>query len=244
MAEKEGKEGKRYNKRKPKEKKYISQNDITNKITGLERDRNEFDSVRRSINRLIEEIQMAEGIDKKTGRLKIHKDNEAAFVKLTKGIYENDQLRDIQRKFTKNKKLTLEELLLWSDFLQDGFKEGQPEEIQAMIDDSFEKMTQKKYFEKLQSILDVVKKDSDLMEDVNNVEKQMKFMDDYLKIMEVAFLNWRLNITSYLMCQEITEGAYEDIVDSRGQNQPLDDKMTDEILEKIKNEIESLGNKS
>ncbi len=241
MAEKEGK---RYNKRKPKEKKYISQNDITTKITGLERDRNEFESARRSINRLIDEIQMAEGIDKKTGRLKIHKDNEAVFVKLTKGIYENDQLRDIQRKFTKNKKLTLEELLLWSDFLQDGFKEGQPEEIQAMIDDSFEKMTQKKYFEKLQSILDVVKKDSDLMEDVNNVEKQMKFMDDYLKIMEVAFLNWRLNITSYLMCQEITEGAYEDIADSRGQNQPLDDKMTDEILEKIKNEIESLGNKS
>jgi hypothetical protein len=238
------KEGKRYNKRKPKEKKYISQNDITTKITGLERDRNEFESARRSINRLIDEIQMAEGIDKKTGRLKIHKDNEAVFVKLTKGIYENDQLRDIQRKFTKNKKLTLEELLLWSDFLQDGFKEGQPEEIQAMIDDSFEKMTQKKYFEKLQSILDVVKKDSDLMEDVNNVEKQMKFMDDYLKIMEVAFLNWRLNITSYLMCQEITEGAYEDIADSRGQNQPLDDKMTDEILEKIKNEIESLGNKS
>lgn len=236
------KEGKHYGKRQRKEKEILSLRSLVTEITGVTEENIKFETAEKRVQRIVQDMQKAEGIEQ--GTLKIHKDNKAAFVKITKELYENEHLKDLQKKFAKNESLSLEELLEWSDFLQDGFKEGQPEEIQAMIDNGFEKMTEKKYFEKLQSILDVVKKDSDLMEDVNNVEKQMKFMDDYLKIMEVALLNWRLNITSYLMCQEITEGAYEDIVDSRGQNQPLHDKMTDEILEKIKNEIESLGIKS
>ncbi|VUZ23647.1 Uncharacterised protein [Acetobacterium wieringae] len=229
------KEGKHYKKKVEKTSDTYSLRSLVTEISGIPEDHNEFHAKEKRIRRILQSMQAAEHVE--NGTPKIHKDKKAAVVKAIRDIDNNAELEKIVKKFSFSEGLTREELLYWADFQREWFKAEQPEDVQKQIDEQYEMMTETKYFEKLQLILDLIWKDTEMIGEINNMETKLKYMDEYKSILEIALIELRFSIISYLIQQDALKSVIEKNPHFQEIDQITDAKIAAEMQEKIQEEI-------
>lgn len=205
------KEGTRYRKKEKKDKEFFSVRSLVEEITGVSELEDGFENAYKTVQRIVATMQSTEGVDK--GKLKIQKTHKESFVKSVKMIFEDEKFKKIMIKMRDRKDLTMEESLIWIQAQFHCLAEGQSEEIKSRLMDQLEKVTEVKFFERVQKILDLVHQDTNLAQDIHNTVSKLEFLDIYLQILEDAFKPWRTKLQLNLLWQNMMEEVVEEIIE-------------------------------